>query len=205
MPLAHNAIQRYTELQRAAKIQLGLDSADTGLERMGETLQLVRNLWELPEDGWLRGDLKAVGMLAVTAGGAGNIPYASLQIESRKWMAVVERVTIWSATAGVITARLIGVTTIANLGTTKQYRDTRATTRVPVAKLRYKNGDALEYGSPIMDFRIAANTPIEWRPNIVLFADLPYYALGFRGAANTDLNVSWEWRERVTLPGELGR
>lgn len=203
MALVHNAIRRYTELQKAAKIAMGLDVTETGLERMSETMQLVRDLWRLPEDYYLRGEFRAVGQLAVTAGGAGNIPYASLQIESRKWVAVVDKVRMWSSTAGTLTARLIGVTTIPNLGTTKQYADTRAGSRVPVAKLRYKSNSAAEFGSPIADFQIAANTPIDWEPGIVLWSDMPYYALGFRGAANTDLYVTWHWRERQILPGEL--
>lgn len=68
----HNALDRATELVRGFRRAVGLTGPEGGVERFGETLTPVMDIWSQPIWATLRGDWLQWGRANVAAGGAGT-------------------------------------------------------------------------------------------------------------------------------------
>lgn len=206
--MIHNALQRFTELQRGAKVALGLDAGAGGLERMSETLQLTKDFWLQPEDAYLRGARLAAGGAYIAAGGAGNYSACGLSIQDEGWIATLREVHISTPTAGLIVMRrgLPFPTSAAD----KTHLDMRATGSTPTARVTTINNVAAVPGGTSFWFGYAAaSTTLTVRLNAVLVSNGPVATetsiLVYHNTANTVLAVSFRWEERRLLPGELYR
>lgn len=202
--MIHNALQRFTELQRAAKVACGLDAGAGGLERMSETLQLVKDFWRYPEDAYLRGERRCSGTTALAAGGAGNLSAVSLRILQTSWMMVVERVEF--SVSAACTIEINSGQALANTRTTKGFLDSRAP-GTPLAVLQDKNADAINPGTyKLASYRMGGAGIVQVPVDYIAFAGTTETGICVvNTTANLDLRVSIWWRERVQLPGELFR
>lgn len=200
----HNELRRASDLQRGVKIFSGLDSAEGGIERLGETLTPVLDPWSRPEIAYLRRERLAAGWTYVAAGGAGNISAASLgNPDPTRFMMVIEEIIINVTTTGSVYLCNTGLQ-LVNIITTKGSRDGRwsptAAGDVPNAVVSNKNNDATTPGNAIAAVPITANQPFVWRQPWVLGRN---GIMTVRSAtANVAMTVSWCWRERTLIPGE---
>lgn len=206
--MIHNALQRFTELQRGAKIALGLDAGAGGLERMSETLQLVKDFWRYPEDAILRGARLCCGGTSVAAGGAGNYSAASFGIQNDGWIATLRRVQFSTPTAGFIAIRR-GLP-LPNSVATKSLMDMRTFQTTPIGIVAYVNNVAAVPGGTTCWYGYAAaNTIIDVPLNAVCVSGGPVATetaiVVYHGTANVVLTCNFLWEERLMLPGELVR
>lgn len=201
----HNALARLTEVQRGAKLTFGLDAGAGGLERLDESIQIVKDYWKYAEDALPRGERWAQGGSEVAAGGAGNYTGLAFDMATDGWVAVLERAYLSTPTAGQVIARrgLAFPTNLAN----KSYRDIRATATTPIARLTTINNVAAAPGGTVCgSYRVVAQQVLElelgWvftnRAAVATEQALIFY----HATANTALAVVWVWRERLLLPGE---
>lgn len=81
MAHVHNALHHATRLQAAYARALGeRDEQFSGIERAGETITPVIDLWSRPEWAWLRGEELRSTVIALAAGGAGNFGEAQVHV-----------------------------------------------------------------------------------------------------------------------------
>lgn len=203
----HNALSRLTEIQRGAKIAFGLDSGAGGLERLGETLQIVKDFWSHPEDAYLRGERLCQGCITVPAGGAGNYSAASFAIQVGGWIATLKHAIVTTTgNASIVVKRGLPLpTNSAN----KVFRDMRATGN-PVGVVAYVNNVAAIPGGTIAHYaRTLANTPVLIPLDWVLCAQGPVATetacVIYSDVVDTAVEVNFAWAERNLLPGELYR
>jgi hypothetical protein len=187
-------------------VACGLDAGAGGLERMSESLQLVKNFWELPEDALLRGERLAQGGSEVAAGGAGNFTALAFDMAIDGWIAVLEGVYLSTPTAGQVIARrgLPFPTNLAN----KSYRDIRATNTTPIGRITTINNVAAAPGGTVCaSWRLPANDtryfPIGWVFNNRAAVATEQAFIVYHATANTALGAVFVWRERLMLPGEF--
>lgn len=102
MPHVHNALHHFTKEQAAfRKIVREGDEGFTGIERAGETVTPVVNLWDRPEWAALRGETPW-SLFHAQAAVAAEFGFVGLRNPaSSGGIAVVERIRVWSATAAV--------------------------------------------------------------------------------------------------------
>lgn len=85
----HNSLDRATDLTRGIRRAVGMVGPDGGVERLGETLTPIMDVWSRPEWNALRGDWLQWCFAAVGAGGAGTRSIARLRPVSTSKMLVV--------------------------------------------------------------------------------------------------------------------
>lgn len=206
--MIHNQLSRLTEVQRAAKIALALDAGAGGLERLDESIQVIKDLWRDPRDRHLMGERSYQGYAEVAAGGAGRYSTAAFHCNSPGWMALLERIEISLAANGQVYIYR-GVPQPSG-SAYYQPRDTRQLTYAPISGITLDNTAlALPAGVICGEYRLLASSPqvvpLDWvfAPGLAAGA-VPYRALVVANAtANTALEVNFFWRERSLLPGEL--
>lgn len=205
----HNQLSRLSEVQRGAKVAFGLDSGAGGLERLGESIQVVRDFWALPGDAFLRGERWCQGSASVAAGGAGNFSAAAFSCEVAGWIAHLERVVVSSDAAGILVIkRGLALPTPSN---NRVFRDMRASAGLPMSRITSVNNVAAAPGGttcflarvPVAGSNISI--PLDWTlvtggPVATEVACVVYHA-----TANVELLTSFYWRERQLLPGEHAR
>jgi hypothetical protein len=203
----HNGLARLTDVQRGAKIALGLDSGEGGLERLSESIQVTRDLWGDPYVRHLLNERSFQGYAEVGAGGAGTYSSCAFSCNTAGWIALLERIEI-NLQAGGVVYLLRGVPQ-PTPSAYRQPRDTRQLTLAPIAQITQ---DATAIAAPAgvicTAFRILAATPLtvplDWVFALVSGSSLPYRALVvYNAATNVSLEVNFYWRERSLLPGEL--
>lgn len=204
----HNQVSRLTEVQRGAKVAFGLDAGAGGLERLGETIQVVKDFWRYPEDAHLRGERLVVGGGFVAAGGAGNYTGVSLAMQLEGHIAVIERIIVTTGTAGIIVVKR--GTPLPTAATTRAFRDMRATPGSPIAQLAtINNVAAVPGGTFVGQYDVLASSPLDIPAGFVLVAAAPVATetgiVIYHATANVALKVNFYWRERTLVPGELYR
>ena len=201
----HNAMRRYGDLARAAKIAFGLDAGDSGLERLSESVVVNRAIWEEPENAILRGEKLCVGY-GFSAGLAANYAHASLSMMDPGMLLVIERIEVTLPAPGYF---FIGRNN-ANLGdaaATYGFRDNRAgTVTAPQGRVyTERNGIAIGVDTYIGSTLGNVTKVVEY-PAVLASIGTLWRACIVRSATlNTDMYVSFFWRERSLLPGELNR
>jgi hypothetical protein len=208
----HNQVSR-GELSAAVQRALGVTKPDSGVERFSETVDLVMNLWGMPEWAYLRHELLAGVKRAVPAGGAATFSGVGLCNTTPGLIVVVESITCWQV-AGVATAAdlyialdsaLSGTLGSSQLGSP---RDSRWAPSVdiatPQAVVRYGTPAAVPTSRGLESLIFSANNqtaafvtalPIVLEPGTGVFA--------LQRTANLFFEASFGWRERKAYPGEL--
>jgi hypothetical protein len=205
--MLHNALTRFTELQRGAKVAFGLDAGAGGIERLGETLQVVKDFWAYPEDALARGARIAQGNVTVAAGGAGNYSGASFAIQNEGWIATLLDIVVGTNATGYVVVKR-GLPLPA--GGTKVFRDCRITNQNPIGALgTINNVAAVPGGTVAARYRAVATTPLLIPLDWVHVATAPIATetacVVYHETANSIIEVTFRWIERQLLPGELMR
>ena len=206
MTQVHNGLARLQEVQRGAKVAFALDSGEGGLERLSESIQVVKDFWRYPEDAYLRGARICQGALSVPAGGAGNYSAASVSLQQDGWICHV--IDLWIGMTANSSAIMKRGLPLPNSVGNNVFRDMRAPTSGPVTTLRYVNNVAAAPGGTSCGIiRVLANTsvhvPVDW----VLVNGGPVATetalVIYNSTANEALDLQVRWIERQLLPGEL--
>jgi hypothetical protein len=206
MTQVHNAIRHYAALASGIKRSLGLAAEDEGPSRVGETVTPTFDVFGIPEHALHRGENRYSAGLIISAGGAGAFVKAMIRNMSTTKLAVMESVYVSSSSSqGIYLCP--DVTGLANTSAQGSNLDGRAggglaSLGIPVSCLSWA-ADATTPGTPMFAFLLGAGAFIPLRVSLVC---KPGQALLVRSTvANVELYVSFMWREREALPGELGR
>lgn len=209
MSQVHNEISRATDILRGLKLAVGLDKGEAGIERLGETLTPILNVYELAEWAFLRGEWLGVGRLALGAGGAGVRSLIQLKNPATsKRLVTVHGASAGSATTAITPTLFRFDTDLTTLGTTIQPRDTRLPTSALLTQVRSQNvalpGAAVNIGRLIMEVLEAAAAHAHWpREWPLVIAPGHGFMIGPE-ADNQGISAMWVFSERELLPGELG-
>jgi hypothetical protein len=199
----HNELKRATDLLRGFRRAVGIVDAG-GVERLGETLTPVLDVWARPECSILRGEEMWAG--SITAGPvAGQYSCAALSPPtSGNRIIIVDAYIIRAATSATIRvgvdAREAGLSAAA---ATYSIRDDRITTQVPSALLY--GGTAGAPTSPAgywQDYSISTGAYVRPEFPIVLLPGGRSLCFRYDGAVNLAFYVGCIWRERQLIPGE---
>jgi len=202
----HNALTR-GNWSKALQAALGVQKADGGVERYGETLTPGIDLWGLPEWARLRGEMLAGGPFSVTSA-AGTLSEVLLLNPTTNFMATVTR--IWWAfdtrqelhyarlNQGTLPAGFVA----ANSGPV-DFRDPRliATSSTKCILAQAANA-AIDGGISFDAPTHSALNTLEDREPIVV-GPLTGLILRAPAVGVNLLRGGIRWRERATLPGEL--
>lgn len=197
----HNALHQAAPLQQAYQAALGEDDAEfAGIERAGETLTPVMDLWSKPEWAALRGERLAAGFGAEAIDAANFSQVQLFNPLGSRLLIVVEKIRILCATTGSYN---IGRTATA-LGTLvtgqTSSRDGRFLTASIIGQIR-RSVAAAAGDLPLVQIRLTGGTTDSDDTPYVL---PPGFGLTVRGSAiNTATNASFVWRERLIYHGEL--
>lgn len=203
----HNELRR-GQLSAALSRALG-DMRGGGLERYGETVDPVIDLWDQPEWAFLR----AERLVAISRAGPAVLAefgtVALLNPTGSQAVCVVEEVTLDAGTLAASTLMNLGIVTeavaLATIGT-PQFgigRDTRFIGAGVTLCTTIAGSDPANLGSVIESVRVpAGNMPISRSVPYVLS---PGFALWAQLATvNTSFLLNLKWRERRGFPSELG-
>jgi hypothetical protein len=199
MGLIHNELRR-GPLGRAWKNALGISAqAEGGLERYGETLTPIADLWGRPEWAFLRSEQLAAGNATANAI-AGELAYAALLNPAGSGALVtVESVRVFSGAAMIVLLHILTDAEIIAAGLVAQTtgsRDTRwglaGIRRMAVGTHSATLGQLVDQVSAIgTDFRAFANLPIILSPGFNLVA--------IGQTVNTAMTTVWGWRDRPSV------
>lgn len=205
----HNELRR-SPLSGALTRALGAQLGTEGLERFGETLQPIMDLWGLPEWNYLRRDF-----LCGIHGQATAVPaeFAAVALVnanvSGKTLIVVERIAFALGAAGSATIRLADQTAVAatltgiSKGITRDTRTTRSTFFPGGHGTMFTGTDVGAIGVT-MEQAFSPGTDVGLAVTSLPFVLGPGGALVVQAeTANVAIAVSWGYRERSTYPGEL--
>jgi len=207
----HNALPRGT-LSAALARALGDTVGEDGLERYGETLTPVLDLWRRPEWEYLRGELLA-GFARSSGAVAGELSAIALVnptgsgrvyvVETiTAYLAVQLNISVVIALEGVIAATLGVVAATSSLDT--RWRDP-VTGADRTTGIVYSGSDAVGIAGQVERFTPPAGANQSGRARTTLPAILqPGWGIACVGqTANNAIEISVRYRERVALPGEL--
>lgn len=211
MSHVHNAIHRYGALLKGIKNAVGDSDAEAGVERYGETLTPILNVWERPE--WLLPmDIKLGS--AQTSQTAVALEYSVVGLlvpASSNLIVVVEAVqgrnftatdTLLLVRADVTSvAAITGFTELASASFCRDFRVLRIQgTQLTRAHL-FRGTSAAPPGSN-QDVSVSTGTA-EARFQSPPFVMGPGDALFVRTqTVNNGLACAFKWYERIALPGE---
>lgn len=210
MSQVHNALFR-GELSASMTRAVGDMRGDSaGLERYGETLTPVIDLWHRPEWEYLRKERLCAYSRTVAAGGAGTTSGIALANPANSGLIVVcEAINIRGA-SGTATGLYSAPDSTADLGNSSQgfVRDNRVegggTIRASQAVIRYSNTpvglpanhDILEQVEQLdVAYRALIAPPCIVAPGRMLAV--------YNITTAVFLGAVFKWRERIALPGEL--
>lgn len=206
----HNELRR-TPLSGALTRALGSQKGTEGLERFGETMQPVMDLWALPEWNYLRKDFllctnaqasAVVGEMGFVA--LGSPPTGRLNI------IVVESITFGLGAAGSVVLRLSDYATVSGTGTPMNKGVTRDT-RTTRSSFFPGGGGTIFQGTDVgaLGFSLEQGLTAGATTQGVIQVALPYIlapgaALVVQAeATNQAISANFGWRERAAYPGEL--
>lgn len=215
MAQLHNALTR-GNLSEALKGILGATKSEGGIERYGETLTPIVNLWERPEFGQLRDEYPfgfhiAFGAVAAEFSAIGiGCP---LSVGNQSYLVVVEDAVCGIGTAGggweLRTAlRATVAATLLNGGSYS--RDMRSTQLVPASTLGatpaegWSGSDPAQIAGVVVD-RGLSNTVFELiRPTSLPWILTPGRVIVFNGdVVNQSMRATFKGYIRVANRGEL--
>lgn len=206
MPRIHNQLYRGA-FSAALKNAVGDQKGEGGLERYGETLTPVVDLWSLPEWAFLRGERRVGGGFVQAAGGATTLAaIAVVNPANSNFLVTFEVVraqvpalaacTLALHTAAAIEAALTTVIIANNI-------DTRfGNVNDPVAKVR-SGGPVGSLGVFLSRVTFPAGLPDEF-PEAVGIVLSPGFGLVVQNTDDAaEVRANFVWRERAAFPGEL--
>lgn len=211
MAQTHNALSR-GPFGRALKDALGDSKAEGALERYGETMQPIINLWGLPEWAFLRGETLWACSI-VRAADAANVSIVGVMLPvASKFILMVDRISGRnSVAAGNLILSMLDRPTIAALagfalGNPPFFRDQRAHSVVgaqfaPLETFSAASGAVAVNGTmenisyPTSDNREFVAPPLIVRPGGGVLVQ--------SAAINQQIVVSFVGRIRNALPTEL--
>lgn len=207
MATEHNALKYGTNLSRAAARAFGLGDEESGLSRLGETLQLTANLWQRPEWAYLRGER----IWQVNASqGAVAAELSSIGVSSptgTRLITVIERFLVDPGAA--VTA--VTIRTGANIAFDATGNPTSRDSRRQiigglsgVQTVSFAHGQAANLGFLLGQLRFPANTADKWVELGIVLTPGFFFAIEHT-VVNTALNGTLVGYERQAHPGELER
>lgn len=144
----HNELHGAGTIQRAVVEAVGGAGHELGLERLGETLQPIIDIWSRPEWSILRQEHLGLGETEVAAGGAGNRSIVSVRntsVESDPWVVIVLDGSFGGTNANQVRGAisfLAATTDLANV----TIREGRSRIGVPFTRIQTQNNAALPAG-----------------------------------------------------------
>lgn len=195
----HNAIQRANELLRGLKLSFGLDSAAGGVERLGETITPIVDIFARADQCYLRAERLCFGR-GTKAAAAGVRSHVQLRNPSVNYVAVVTAIQAHSETAGSVLTLHRYDPACTDLDGELNVRDGRWGATSPACQIRSQQVAVLGSagGSLIHDYAEHAHLEVPF----VIAPGIGY--LIHPGQDNAHVSVSWYWYERPMLPGEFG-
>jgi hypothetical protein len=203
----HNAIAYGTELQRAFYALVGLNEAEEGVVRLGETLTPVVDAWREGEWNLLRGERLGATFRNAPAVASERSGVAIANPAGSKVLVIVDRVRCSAQVADVVVRveTVIDeelVSTIGLLFSQNGFlRDVRDGREIARAIIRYGSsvvgipwGTTHEAMSGRLD-SVAISTPYILEPGRALVV--------LNSNVNQGVTVTFVWRERGVFPGEL--
>lgn len=215
MAQLHNQLTR-GPWTTAIKAALGLSKSEGGVERFGETMQPVLDIWGGPQPEWcyLRGEwLWSVQGTASAVAAEGSM-IAVVNPVANSNIAVIEKCNAIGGAAGTVALGLATeaqITATLATGLTLRTKDTRwARGLVPPVALGFVPLTPLTGADPTLTFdtsleNIAVLTA-EFRPfNTLPYVLAPGTAIWIQHqTVNTALSANFSGRVRAAFPGELG-
>lgn len=206
MPHIHNALHRFTQARAAYQVVLGeLTPEFTGIERAGETITPVLDLWSRPEWAILRGEIPYAMWRTAPAVAAEFSAVALVNPATTRILAIVDACSMGQSAA--LQARLFTATEAAidaTLGTILKgnRRDTRLGNTQSQCELLIGSDASADFGEDLEDRRVAVAEQLDFRsPPIIL---QPGFGLVMgHTVVNTAVNGWFKWREISGRPDEL--
>ena len=201
MSHVHNSLHRCTQLLQGYKRALGMDVSEDGVERIGETLTAVLDLWSQPEFALPRGEYLGHGNLVVSGVAATRtiVGVRNISTQDDSWVVVVEPGSSCTSSGGTAVAS----TTLTDIADNKGLigRDGRMGHAPPMVRIRAEN-IAIPAGvtNGIVLFGHNPVTVIRLEQPIVLRDGQSFYFLSDTDALT--LTASFYTRSRKSFPGE---
>lgn len=210
----HNGIKYATGELQALALLAGVSRDQAGVERLGETLTPIIDLWRIPEAQWLRNTQYWAGRVSQAAVAAEGSMAAITNPASSNQLVVIEDITAADGTsAGNV---ILGLATEAQLTATLAFgfasaRDTRMASKNPGPATAYNNVNVglgngsdptLSFNSVLDEIRTAVIEMAEFKsPPWVLAPGTGLWIQA--GTVNHILFADFSGYVRQALPGEL--
>lgn len=211
MASVHNEMRRGV-LSAALTRAVGDMRGAAGLERFGETLQPVIDLWRQPEWGFLRLEKPCAGFRGANAVAGEFAVVALVNPAASGVIAVVEAISMDAGGLAASTVMTVeGPLTEAQVAAALagpaagNVRDTRfsALNQFFSACVTYTGTEAGALGPSLEDARVPAGNMIYAQVGVP-FVLHPGWAVAARlGTVNQAATFSFKWRERRAFPSEL--
>jgi hypothetical protein len=208
----HNALHRTTELLQGFKRAMGIDRDADGVERLGETLTPVFDIWSQPEWARLRGEHLGVIELSAVAAAAlrSIIGIRNTSTVDEPWLVVVEPGS--AAVSSAVQSIMLGSISLTDIGgdTPLQSRDGRRPVGPSFTRGRTDSTAALPAGltqgqclrgtNPLGGTGGFEQTMIEVKQPILLRCGQGFYF--YPASDDRAVNGMFYTRSRKLFPGE---
>lgn len=204
MPQVHNQLLRGG---LSAALRNALDAREGGIERFGETLDPVIDLWRLPEWAFLRGERICGAAVTVNAGAATECSAVALRNPANSGMlAVVEYAIVSLTTAAGVQCQMASeaaVDAVLATDTVGVNLDTRFANQTnPVCFLSSGATPAIPIG---VRFAFPTRPTYFDTPEVAGVVLSPGFCLVIQNPDDAAaIHVAYRWRERKANKGELG-
>ncbi len=212
MGQVHNGLERAGNLTAALKDALNATDSEGGLERFGETMTPVIDIWNKPEWAFLRSESLVAGFRFTPAvvGEFSNV--ALLNPGGSKVLCVVEAASVDHSVAGLV-CQLNGPATEAAINATLAgatpggVRDSRFPNVLAnsICKTLVGSDPALGINGPNLESRRkAAAETVDFQTALPVILSPGFGLVISANLVNTQFNGGFGWRERPCFLGELG-
>jgi len=201
MPHVHNALHHATRLQDALRVAINeSDASFNGLERAGETLTPVLDLWSRPEWALPRGEVWCARKLVVAAGGAGL--FASVELVNGAGSGILTVVRAIRATGSGVDISIDSGVALGVVSTNRGIPiDGRFSVVGPASKSTLVVGQLAAGATNAQDIVLGTVSGVESRYPYVLPPGRKLFMVA--AAANTGITVTVLFSERLAGDAEL--
>jgi len=206
MAQEHNALKYGSQISRAAARAYGLGDEETGLSRLGETLQLVADLWSRPEWAFLRNE-KLWMVNPSQAGVAAEFAQVGIRNPTGSGLVVVvDRLWMRQAISAFVWEWRIAASSAVDATANPNSRDTRnrpaASSNVQTVSIAHSSAARLGFLLGSSGHPNSSESRL-YPADIVLSPGFDFYV--GPDTVNQAANVTFVGRERRAFPGELER
>jgi hypothetical protein len=201
----HNALERAGSITSALKDALGATDGEGGLERYGETLTPIIDLWRQPEWYFLRDEKLFASTSTVAAVAAEFAAVALVNPAGSKCLVVIDKISYNAAPVGLL-KRITQTAAEATLTVQAKGvpRDSRIIPVTPVANLQLGSDPAETIGNGDLESRTSsAGESVNYECVPLILPPGTGVCLMLR-TVNIGVVVNYSWRERFPFPAELG-